>query len=200
MNERLVDVKLYGHLRARFGRVYRLAVESPAEAVHALCVVVPGFEAYMREHSEPGYKLVVDKRPIATDDELQHPCGHQAIKIVPAVAGRAGAGKIIAGIALIAVSFVPGLNVAVWAGAATTFSSIAFNIGLSLVLGGVSQALAGNPKGATPAERPENLPSYAFNGAVNTTAQGNPVPVCFGRMRIGSQVIATGLSVTQLAA
>jgi predicted phage tail protein len=199
MNERLVAVRLYGHLRARFGREYRLAVKTPGEAVRALCAVVKGFEAHVRRHSEPGYRVLVDRTQIGAD-ELHHPSGIAAIKIVPVVAGAGGGGKILGGIALIGLSFVPGLNVAVWAGASATFSSIAFNLGISMVLGGVSQMLAGSPKAPTPAERPDNQPSYAFNGAVNVTAQGNAVPILIGRMRVGSVVISSGLSTAQLPA
>ena len=42
-------------------------------------------------------------------------------------------------------------------------------------------------------QSPNNLPSYAFDGAVNTTRQGNPVPICYGSMIVGSQVISAGL-------
>jgi predicted phage tail protein len=73
-------------------------------------------------------------------------------------------------------------------------------IGWGLVLGGVSSLLF-TPKTHDPAatERPENKPSYAFNGPVNTTAQGNPVPVGYGRLRVGSQVISAGLYVEEWA-
>ena len=79
-----------------------------------------------------------------------------------------------------------------------TFASIAMNLGLSMALGGISQMLAGNPATPGPANAVTNLPSYAFNGAVNTAAQGNPVPICYGRLRVGSQVISTGLEATSL--
>jgi predicted phage tail protein len=35
-------------------------------------------------------------------------------------------------------------------------------------------------------EKPENQPSYAFDGAVNTMGQGGPVPIGYGRMLISS--------------
>jgi predicted phage tail protein len=198
----LVDVKLYGHLRARFGRTYRLAVKTPGEAVRALCAVVKGFEAYVRQHSEPGYRVLVDKTPIGAE-ELHHPSGIAAIKFVPVVTGAAGGGKIVAGVALIGLSFLPGLQGIGFSVGALKFtaSSIAFNLGVSMALSGVAQMLAGTPKAPTPAERPDNQPSFAFNGAVNVTAQGQAVPLCYGGpIRIGSVVISTGLSTAQLPA
>lgn len=193
----IVDVRLYGFLRARYGKTYRLAVGSAAEAVRALSIQLQGFEQALRDHA-PGFRVWMAGEFMRDGEELHYPCGRM-VRIVPAVAGRAGAGKILAGAALIGLSFIPGLNVAVWAGASTTFASMAMSLGVSMVLGGVSQMLAGSPQQPTPQERPNNQPSYAFNGPVNTTAQGNPVPLLYGRLRTGSQEISAGLEANELA-
>ena len=37
-------IRLYGELGKRFGREFKLDVQSPAEAVRALRVIVPGFQ------------------------------------------------------------------------------------------------------------------------------------------------------------
>jgi predicted phage tail protein len=66
-------------------------------------------------------------------------------------------------------------------------------------LGGVAQMLAPQPASNEPSERPENQPSYTFNGAVNTTAQGQPVPLGYGRLVVGSAVISAGIDVDQVA-
>ena len=76
--------------------------------------------------------------------------------------------------------------------AASTITTIAAGIGWSLVLGGVAQLLFKPPE-LQNSDRTENQPSFAFNGAVNTVAQGNPVPVGYGRLIVGSQVISLGL-------
>ena len=54
------------------------------------------------------------------------------------------------------------------------------------------------PKVGDPMERPENQPSYAFGGAVNTTAQGQPVPIGYGRMIIGGAVISAGITTEEI--
>lgn len=198
----LVEIRFYGHMRKRFGRRIDLAVKSAAEAVRALCVVMPGFKQYMHEHQRSGFRVWLGHDPIKHPGELRYPCG-RLIRIVPAVGGAGGGGgQILLGAALVGLSFVPGLNVAIVPGLlATTYSSLAFSLGVSMIIGGVSQALASSPKAAgQPSERPDNQPSYAFNGPVNTTGQGNPVPILYGRLRVGSQVISAGLSVAQLPA
>ena len=40
---------------------------------------------------------------------------------------------------------------------------------------------------------PDNGASYNFNGPVNTTAQGNPVPLLYGEMFVGSATISAGI-------
>ena len=85
-------------------------------------------------------------------------------------------------------------------GATTMLASAISSIGFSMVMGGVSQMLFSPPQAQSGGmERPENKPSYAFDGAVNTAAQGNPVPLCYGQLIVGSQVVSAGLSVEQIA-
>lgn len=196
----LTEVRLYGHLRARFGKSHRLAVGSAGEAVRALCAVLPGFRAHLAAHSAPGYRVWLGREAVADHEALRAPAG-PLIRLVPLTAGakNGGLGQIFLGAALIGLSFVPGLQAPLISGMSFSVASIAANIGLGLVLGGVSQLIAGSPKAPTPSERPNNAPSYAFNGAVNTTGQGNPVPVLYGRLRVGSQVISTGISTAALA-
>lgn len=40
---------------------------------------------------------------------------------------------------------------------------------------------------------PENLPSYAFGSAKNTTASGLPVPICIGERRWGGAIISASI-------
>ena len=40
---------------------------------------------------------------------------------------------------------------------------------------------------------PNNGASYNFNGPVNTTAQGNPVPLLYGELFVGSSTISAGI-------
>ncbi|MCE1424815.1 tail assembly protein, partial [Enterobacter hormaechei] len=42
-------------------------------------------------------------------------------------------------------------------------------------------------------QEPDNKPSYAFGGPVNTTASGNPVPLLYGQREIGGAIISAGI-------
>lgn len=121
----------------------------------------------------------------------------KTLHIVPVIGGaKNGLLGIVLGAALIVASFyLPATPLIAGLGAASpSFASIAFGIGTSLVLGGVAGILAPTPKTSAGAAEATNLPSYTFNGAVNTTAQGQPVPVGYGRMIIGSAVASAGIS------
>lgn len=199
-------ILLYGHLGKAFGRVHRFDIGTPAEAIRALRANFNGFEAHLLRYSSPGYRVLVGGES-RTLEQIAQPSGErETIRIVPLVSGAGkGLGGIILGAALIGVGIATGgasltLSSA-WAGGfATTAGYFATSIGVSLVLGGISQMLFQPPKPSGSIDRPDNKPSFAFDGAVNTVAQGNPAPVCYGRMVVGSQVIYAGLGVEQIDA
>ncbi|CAH0139634.1 tail assembly protein [Stenotrophomonas lactitubi] len=188
MAERLRTIRLYGLLGARFGRNFRLAVSNPAEAVRALCVLLPGFQQYLMGAKAKGMEFAVFVgRQNLSKDQLHDPPGTDNIRIAPVLVGskRGGILQTILGIVLIVVG--------VW----TQNYQLVFQGGV-MVLGGVAQMLAPQPKGLGAKDSAENTPNYSMNGAVNTQAQGNPVPVAYGGhdikgMFVGSAVISGGI-------
>jgi len=195
-------VLLLGELGQHFGKRHRFDVRSPAEAVRALVANFADFERFILQSKERhlGYRVLVGEEAISEQD-LHGPVGANTITIAPVIAGAGGKfGQIILGVALIAASFyLPTTALFSIGSFAPSIASLSFSIGLSLTLGGVAQMLAPQPASNEPSERPENQPSYTFNGAVNTTAQGQPVPVGYGRLVVGSAVISAGIDVDQVA-
>lgn len=184
MNVKLKTVKLYGPMRKRFGREFRLAVSNPAEAIRALSNQVSGFKEYLVNSKSNGltFAIFVGKRNIGEED-IESPSGSDEIRIAPIIEGskRGGIFQTILGVALVAVGAYFG-------------QAWAINIGVSMILGGVVQMLSPQPKGLGAKDDPNNMPSYTMNGAVNTQAQGNPVPVCYGGpLFIGSATISGGI-------
>lgn len=118
------------------------------------------------------------------------------IHIVPRMEGAKNSGlvQVIAGAALIVASFIPGLNVAVWAGMAATWSSLAFSIGASLMLGGVAQMLAPKPHSPSIHHADNGRQNVYFSSLDNMIAQGNPLPILYGEMLVGSRRISQSLS------
>lgn len=190
IDDELRTVRLYGKLGARFGRVHRLAVNSVAEAIRALCVLLPGFEREMMTSGDRGvsYACFLARTNI-NEETLQAPAGQDEIRIAPVIRGakRGGLFQTVLGVALIAVAWWNPLS---WS------TSIAMGVlaaGAGMAIGGVFQMMAPTQQGLGTADRPENGASYNFNGPVNTTAQGNPVPLGYGKKIVGSAVVSAGI-------
>lgn len=202
MADRIRTIRLYGELGRLFGRVHRLAVQSSAEAVKALGVLHPAFNAYLAESKDKDLAFAVfyGKRNIG-QDELGHPPGAADIRIAPVVQGsKSGGGlQVVLGIALIAAaSFFSG-GLLAGAGATTLFGAGSAGwaavgmVGFSLAIGGVAQMVTGAQAKIDSSEAADNRPSYNFSGIKNTVTQGNPVPLCYGEMTTGSAQLSLGI-------
>ncbi|AOM40030.1 tail assembly protein [Xenorhabdus hominickii] len=179
-------VRLYGVLGAQFGREHKLVVASPQEAIHALSVLIDGFEQFLLTAKERGLTFAVfnGQRNISRDELALS--GDTDIRIAPMIIGskRAGVFQVILG----AVMVVAGAFM--WA---TPYGVPLVMSGASMMLGGVVQMLSPMPGGLARREDPDNKPSYAFGGPVNSIAQGNPVPLGYGQRRIGGAIISAGI-------
>lgn len=190
---RLTTIRLYGALGARFGRVHKLAVQTSAEAVKALCINFDGLEQYLYNARKNGMTFAVfrGKRNIGLND-YKNLGGSNDIRIAPIMEGAKKAGMfqtilgavmVVAGIAVTGMTF----------GSAGVIGAGMVSAGIGMMAGGVYQMLSPQPKGLKSRDDPDNKPSYAFGGAVNTVAMGNPVPVLYGEREIGGAIISAGI-------
>lgn len=180
----MMEIRLYGRLGTLFGRRHErhLETDTVREAMSALDATIDGFGRFLREAEAKGLVFAVFRgRRNIGEDELDMR-GDEVIRVVPVVQGskKAGLLQVIVGIALIVVGAFMGFNVPV------------MMAGASMALGGVIQMLSPQPSYATK-DDPENTPSYAFGGAVNTVANGYPVGLLYGRRRVGGAVISAGV-------
>jgi len=190
-------IKLYGELAEKYGKVWNLEVNSPSEAVRALCANNPGFKEYLATSHERGlgYKVMVGDRYIEQQEEIYDPSGRQEIKIVPVILGakKEGLGMVLLGIALIVLA--PHAAAALAAagmseGMAAAIAGAAVSTGVQLTMGGIAQLLAPTPK----EQEDMTEANYGFNGATNTSRQGAAVPICYGQLMIGGAVISSGIT------
>lgn len=177
----MTTVVLYGQLR-QFGRSFRLSVRSPAEAIKALCIQIPGFERFISNAKSRGIEFAVFRGSKNIDEKELGYSGSGEIRIAPVITGskRAGILQTIVGAILIVASFIPGFQALL-------------PVGIALVAGGVIQMLSPQPSGLKTSAAPENTPGYAFGSAKNTTASGNPVPLCIGKRRWGGAIISAAI-------
>lgn len=185
----MATVLLYGHLAKKYGRRHEFQISNPAEAIRALKANYPGFEQDVLGHGG-GYHLLVGYESRMGERLGDVMSEREVIRVVPSVAG--------AGIETMAFWFFANTSLGVAASwVAGALVSIAISVALSSI---ASSLLAPDSPDSEGVERAENKPSYLFDGPVNTTAQGHPVPVGYGRLRIGSQVVSVGLSTEQIPA
>ncbi|MFV9076860.1 tail assembly protein [Serratia fonticola] len=179
-------VRLYGILGSTFGRVHILVVSTPQEAIKALSVTIPGFERFLQTAKERGltFSIFVGKNNIGKD-ELEF-SGSEDIRVAPVIIGSKKAGlfqTILGAVLVVAGAFLS------W----TPVGTPMMMMGASMMIGGVIQMLSPMQGGLARRESPDNKPSYAFGGPVNTIAQGNPVPILYGKRRIGGAIISAGI-------
>ena len=212
----LRKVRLYGQLAEFVGRkVIEADLSSAAEAVRMLIANFPQLDRHMADRH---YKVLVGDGALTLDD-LHNPVGQEEIKIVPVVVGAGGnIGSILAGVALIGLSFVTfggaflggagaGLNATALVGAsgvglyASAGSAVLGLLGASLTLYGVSGLISPTPaikQGPDTDQDPRK--SFSFSGIQNTSRGGTPVPIVYGKTLTGSVVISAGIDTEQVQA
>ena len=207
----MVTIRLLGEAGRRYGRRFQLAVKTPAEALRALCLQIPGLRQYLLESGEKGidWRVVTDHAEGLDEDQMLWPLSKRLV-LAPLPAGRGGVGKIIAGVAIVAFAIVTagaGLFALGLGFSASTAIGIGA-IGASLIFSGVADLLTPTPKmpnvkggglgGGSSAtsgrSQEEQLNSFAFDKSNANTVQGDVVPVLYGERIIGAlPVLSFGL-------
>ena len=195
-------VKVYGALRKRLGQCrFEFDVATPAQAIKALCVNFPGLDKWLidSEKDGVGYRVAIGKEKVTEENVaplLMPFSDREVFSITPVVAGAGrGAGQIFAGLGIIAASvFIPGLGLGL-SGALVTKVGL---FGGALLLGGIAQAISPQPELDSTLDESVQLESFTFSNVVNTSRQGMPCPIAYGRLFVGSAVLSSGLDVDQV--
>lgn len=207
----MATVHLHGELGELFAKSYRLSVFSPREAVHALCMMLPGFADTIKQGV---YECILGEdytkgRTIEDASHLVSPwhVGETDFHIIPSIAGagHGGGTKIIIGIAIIALAiaapYIVGPVAPATLGAAmgtTAFTVAGFSIsygaiafaGAMVLLGGIAMSMSPQPNYANSSI---NQNSWLFNNIENSAQEGGPIPYIYGDFLVGSLVIAEGM-------
>jgi len=202
----LRKIKLYGKLAEFVGhKEFEVKVDTLAKAVSFLIHNFPEVEAYM---SPRYYQVKVGDYDI-DKNEINYPIGQQDIHFIPVISGSGkGFGKILLGAALIGVAVFSG-GAGFGAGGALGFGSttgafslaaLGGNIGIALVLSGVSDMLFPLPQQQSFSSEEDPRLSFSFSGVQNTSRAGTPIPVVYGEIFTGSVVISAAIDTNQIEA
>lgn len=156
-----------------------------AEAVRALFAQLPNLRQTIQQGA---YKIRIGKQYI-DNRYLEQGFFYKlkegmTIHITPVIKGakKAGVFQTIVGAVLVVVGAV----LYAYGG------QVLISAGIGLMIGGVAQMLTKTPKMGN-GNDVEKRQSTAFGNTQNMVAQGQPVPLAYGRIRCGSMIISQGI-------
>ncbi|MDK9560936.1 tail assembly protein [Gallibacterium anatis] len=193
----MATIKLYGNLK-RFGTAIDLAVEDTAEAIRALCCQLVGFRQALQQGY---YKVRIGKHLVTTasleKDMLYKLNDNAVVHLTPVIKGAKSGGifSAVLGVALIGLAFWNPLGWAAVGGTGLLASAaqMPLMLGAAMLLGGISQMLAPQPKMGSVGTEQEKKQSTSFSNLGNLSAQGRPVPLAYGEILTGSLIISQGI-------
>ena len=203
------SVILDGGMGRKFGKKWELFISSPGEALRMIEANKPGLTSWIRDNltKYEGYEVTcvyangvsesIGEEELMMDGEIK------SIRFTPVISGSGNTTKIIAGVVLIAVASYFTFGAAAFAAGSVgaSVAGAAMAMGAGLVLGGIVGMMTPQPSmSGLDANSRIDKTSYYFNGPSNTTMQGVPVPLIYGRCLVGSQVISVSLTVDEVTA
>jgi predicted phage tail protein len=167
----MTTIRLHGILAKEYTDIFTMEIGKPSSVFNAIDCNRKGFLKRVIELQKEGfiYDIIVNKNRITDGYQMDTMKNPDTIDLVPVIVGSGP----IAGFLFGAKSLM-----GMMAG--------------SLVLSGISYALS--PKPDTQDQRVSataeaSKSSFVFGGSVNTASQGTPVPIGYGRLKVGSKVI-----------
>lgn len=163
----MVNIYLYGKMGRILGEHWKLNVQSPAEALHAININSKNKlrEYLLGEGLEREYVITVGSENISKD-YLKTPT-HEDIHITPKLEGHDEVLQTIIGVTLII------FTAQFWA------VPYLMEIGIAMTIAGVSQMLTPKPK-----KSEDQSGSRTIQGIPRTVRQGSIVPLVYGQIMV----------------
>lgn len=187
----MTNIHLHGVLTESYPSLLRIQLRRISDATQALDAICDGFRLKIIKLANMGihYAIIADGLDVKTMEELHIIKEPKEIHFIPMICGS-GAVLLAAGAALMyfavpltaAGTFLGGLGVTT--GMVMGFGTLVAGIGLQMLL-------APKPKNERPESAVSGLSESSFIGAssANLMTQGSPLPLGYGRLRVGSAVI-----------
>jgi len=210
-------VYLEGEIGHKFGKEFDMAADSFSDVFRCLKCNFSNFMPYLQECHEKniGFLLEVEGKPIRNEAEalLLYKEGDMIITTLPA-GSKSGAGKLLAAVAITVMTagmgavaagasfgaafgsfgaFAAGLQSAALGAAGLSgmsavaggLAQVGLGLAVNLAIGGIQQMMAPDP--STDSQQDE---SYIFQGSKQNIAEGDPVPVLYGELRIPGRTVS----------
>lgn len=189
----MTEVIIHGEMGRIFGETHKFKVSKLLEIISALSTNRKGFRNYIIDKSNDGihYAMINPKNPkkqYKSVQELQEADVPETVHIVPAISGAFVFSAIL-------VPALLGIKAGVIAAAGFLGSgSFLANLAIGLIIQGIMSLLfpVELPKAQT-AESKIDTSSYIFSNLDNNLVQGFPVPLLYGELRVGTNIIGTNV-------
>ena len=183
----LRNVYLEGELGERYGKHRKINADNFIEIVDCLSSNFDDFRSYLTECYDKNiyFAWKINDKTVENAEELYLPLEEGDIVVTPVPAGEGKLGdalKVVAGV-LIAIFAGP------VAGAFGVTSKLGVGLfkmaGTQLMNNSVQKLLAEDPSGDTSQD-----PTYLFTGSDQAISSTDPVPICYGRVRVPGRSVS----------
>ena len=180
------NIYLKGRMGKLFGEHHRLNCKTVQEAMHAIDTMKGGVRQYLMDCTENNVKFTVQKgEEFLTNQTAGIELAKDDIIITPVPSGAAidGMKELIIGVLLIVIGLSMGDP-----GTMSKGAQMLVTVGTQLALNGIVKLMTDEPESLDEQE------STLFNGPINNTKSGIPVPLAYGRMEVGGAVVNFGFT------
>ena len=171
----MTNVRLHGVLAKEYGQNFCLDVGRSKNVLHAIDANRNNFIARVIQLQKEGciYEVIINKERLGDQQGLRNLDPPKTIDLVPAITGSGPVGA--------AISWLVG-------------GTLLANLTLAVAFSVISYALTPPPEveqveGTAQASKQSQI----FNGPLNVASQGAPLPLGYGRLIVGSQVIQSSI-------
>jgi len=169
-------VNIHGILAREYGDSFILSLPNPKDVLEAIDCNKQGFLQRLIELQRKGlcYDIIINKTRITHGPDMENMSNPNTIDLVPAISGSGPA-------------MIPLLGVIGITGGTATFIGGVLN---AVLFAAISYALTPKPENeALEVTVAGSKSSMIFSNTANLASQGSPVPIGYGRLIVGSQVI-----------
>jgi predicted phage tail protein len=194
----MMQIKFAGEIGRRFGTTHKFAVNTPNEAIRALCQLVPGFRTFLTSAHERGifFQIITSNQDDGiTYDDLELGC--ESFTLVPVITGSffglggktGGFLQILAGIALVAFAMT-GFGTVVAGSFIAGVQTATMSLGIGLLFSGVASLFApGVPTGGRNKTEGRSADDAISGGAAPVAVNGEPIPLLFGEYLVSKMPV-----------
>ena len=173
-------VNIHGILGREYGNSFLLSLPNPKDVLEAIDCNRQGFLQRLVELQREGlcYDMIINKKRITDGPDMDHMLNPATIDLVPAISGSGLTSLFLS--ALFPTALATGSTALAFAASLANF----------VLFAAISYALTPKPENeALEISSKASKSSLIFSNTANLASQGSPVPIGYGRLIVGSQVI-----------